>query len=91
MVCTTLNYIEQSLILAFTITPCISVFAFPPSIAIPIWIASSEIGLNICTIVAEIKKCNGKKKKSIRKKKKKNGETVLLTKYKIKWHRSLNL
>ena len=61
MVCTTLNYIEQSLILAFIITPCISVFAFASSIAIPIWIASSEIGLNICAIVAEIKKYNGKK------------------------------
>ena len=36
MVCTTLNYIEQSLILAFTITPCISIFAFPSSIDIPI-------------------------------------------------------
>ena len=36
MVCTTLNYIEQSLILAFTITPCISIFAFASLIAIPI-------------------------------------------------------
>ena len=44
MVCTTLNCIEQSLILAFTITPCISIFAFASLIAIPIWIASSEIG-----------------------------------------------
>ena len=43
MVCTTLNYIEQSLILAFTITPCVLIFAFASLIAIPIWIASSEI------------------------------------------------
>ena len=61
MVCTTLNYIEQSLILAFTITPCISIFSFPSSIDIPIWIASSEIGLKICAIVAGIKKYDEKK------------------------------
>ena len=61
MVCTTLNYIEQSLILAFTITPCISIFAFPSLIDIPIWIASSEIGLKICAIVAGIKKYDEKK------------------------------
>ena len=31
------------------------------------------------------------KLKSIKKKKKKHDETVLLTKHKFKWHRSLNI
>ena len=55
-VCTTLNYIELFLILAFTITGCIFISAFASLISIPIDIASSAIGLKICAITAGIKK-----------------------------------
>ena len=40
-VCTTLNYFEDSLILAFTITGCISIPAFASLIGISIGITSS--------------------------------------------------
>ena len=40
-VCTTLDYIEHFLILASTITGCVSVFAFTSLIGIPIGITSS--------------------------------------------------
>ena len=44
-VCTTLNYFEHVLILASTITGCISISAFASLIGIPIGITSSAIGL----------------------------------------------
>ena len=50
-VCTALNYIEGFLILA-----SISISAFSSLIGIPIGITNSAIGLEICAIVAEIKK-----------------------------------
>ena len=62
-VCATLNYTEHVLILAFTITGCISAFA--SLLVIPIGTTSSAIGLKICAIAAEIKNY-----KSIIKKKK---------------------
>ena len=40
-VCTTLNYVEQFLILAFTITGCISISAFASMLGISIRITSS--------------------------------------------------
>ena len=46
-VCTSLNYIEHFLILASTITGCISVSAFTSLIGIPIGTTSSAIGLKI--------------------------------------------
>ena len=46
-VCTTLNYIEHSLILASTVTGCISVSTFASLLGIPIGITSSVIGLQI--------------------------------------------
>ena len=67
-VCTTLNYIEHFLILASTITGCISISAFASLIGIPIGITSSAIGLKICAITAGIKKYESiikKKKKSV--------------------------
>ena len=64
-ICTTLNYIEHFLILASTITGCISISAFASLIRIPIGIASSAIGLKICAMAAGIKKY-----KSVIKKKK---------------------
>ena len=55
-VCRTLNYIEHFLILASTITGCVSISAFASLVGIPIGITSSAIGLNICAITAGIKK-----------------------------------
>ena len=55
-VCTTLNYIEYFLILASTITRCISNSAFAYSFGISIGITISAIGLTICAITAGIEK-----------------------------------
>ena len=77
-VCTTLNYIEHFLILASTITGCVSISAFASLIGIPIGITSSAIGLKICAITAGIKKY----KSIIKKKKKKHDKIVLLAKFK---------
>ena len=55
-VCITLNYIQHLLILAFTITECVSISAFASLVGIPIGITSSAIGLKICSITAGIKK-----------------------------------
>ena len=63
-VCATPNYIEHFLILASTITGCISISAFATLLGIPIWIASSAIGLKLCVIAVGIKK-----KKKLRKRK----------------------
>ena len=49
-VCTTLNYIEHFLILASTITGCISISAFASLLDIP------AVGLKTCAIAAGIKK-----------------------------------
>ena len=56
-VCTTLNYIEHFLILAFTITGCVSISAFASLVDIPIGIMSSATRLKTCAIIARIKKC----------------------------------
>ena len=53
-VCTTLNYIEHFLILASTITGCISISAFASLICIPTGMTSSGIGLKIFAITAGI-------------------------------------
>ena len=44
------------LILASTITGCVSISAFASLISIPIGITSSAIGLKICSIAAGIKR-----------------------------------
>ena len=51
-----LNYINHSLIVISTITGCVSISAFASLVGIPIGIASSTIGLNICVITTGIKK-----------------------------------
>ena len=56
MVCTTLYYIENFLILAFTITGCVSISAFSSLVGIPASNTSSAIGLKICAITVGIKK-----------------------------------
>ena len=54
MVFTTINYIEHVLILASTVTGCVSISAFPSLVGIPIGITSSAKGLKICAITAAI-------------------------------------
>ena len=78
-ICKTLNYIEHFLILASTITGCISISSFASLLGIPIGITSSAIGLKICAITAGIKKY----KSIIKKKKKKHDKIVLLAKSKL--------
>ena len=51
-VCTPLIYIEQSLILASTITGCVSISVFASLIGIPTEITSSAIESKICAITA---------------------------------------
>ena len=65
--CTALNYIEQSLILVFFITRCVSISVFASLVCIAIGIASFVVELKICAITAVIKKY-----KSIIKKEKKS-------------------
>ena len=64
-VCATRNYIEYFIILASTITGCISISPFASLLGIPIRITNSGIGLKICAITAGIKKYESiiKKKK----------------------------
>ena len=78
-VCTTLNYIEDFLILASTITGYVSISPFASLIGILIGITSSTIRSKTRAITAEIKKY----KLIIKKKKKKHDKTVLLAKSKL--------
>ena len=78
-VCITLNYIEHFLILASTITGCISISTFASLFSIPIGIKSSVIVLKICAITAGIKNY----KSIIKKKKRKYDKIVLLAESKL--------
>ena len=64
--CTTLNYVEQFLILASTITWCISISGFASLIGVPIGIMSSAMRLKICGIAAGFKKYKSIIKKKIK-------------------------
>ena len=77
--CATINYVEHFLILACTITGCISISAFTSLLVIPIGITSSAIGLKICSKTAGIKIS----KSIIKKKKKKRDRAVLLARSKL--------
>ena len=55
-ICTTLNYIEESLILASAITGWVSISAFASLFGIPIEITSSAIRLKIRVIAAGIRR-----------------------------------
>ena len=68
-----------ALISASTITGCVSISDFASLVGIPIGVTSSAIGLKVCVITAEIKKC----KLMIKKKKKKHDKIVLLAKSKL--------
>ena len=73
-VCPTLNYMRYFLILASTMTGCISVSASASLIGISLGISSFVIGLKICAITVGVKKY----KSIIQKKKKKHDEIVML-------------
>ena len=79
-VCTILNYIEHFLILASTVTGCISISASASLLGILIGIMSSPMWLKVCSITAEIKTY----KAMIKKKKKKHDKIAFLTK--SKWN-----
>ena len=66
-ICTAPNYIGNFLILACTITGCISISAFTSLIIIRMEITSSANGLKICAIAAAIKKYKSKIKKTKKK------------------------
>ena len=78
-VITTLKYIEHLLILACTITSCVSISAFVSLVGISIGITYSAIGLKICAIIAGTKTY----KSIIKKKKKNHDQIVLLAKSKL--------
>ena len=67
-----LNYVEKLLILVSSGTGCVSISAFASLFCVPVGITSSAVGLNICAIMAGIKKY-----KSIIKKKKHDKMLVL--------------
>ena len=73
-----LNYVEHLLILASTVTGCVSISAFASLPSVPVVITSSTVGIKICAITVGIKKY-----KSITKKKKKHDQRVLLGKVKL--------
>ena len=72
------NYLEHVLILASTVTSCVSISGFTLLIAIPLGITSPVVRLKICSIITGVKKY-----KSIIQKKKKHNKIVLLGKNKL--------
>ena len=79
--CKYLNYVEQLLILASTITGCVLISVFTSLVWVLVGITSSAIGIKIFGITAWIKKYKSIIKK---KKKKKLDKIVLLRKDKLK-------
>ena len=71
--CKYLNYVEHLLILASTVTSCVSVSAFTSLVAVPIGMTSSTVRPKVRAITAGIKKYRS----IIKKKKNKHDETVL--------------
>ena len=82
-VCTNLDYIEQFLILASTITRFGFIFTFASLIGIHIGITSSGIDLTVCAITAGTKKYQSIIQKKEKKKKKKHNKIALLAKSKL--------
>ena len=54
--CKYLNCVEHFLILASTVTGCVSISAFASLVCFPVGIISSAVVIKICAITAEIKK-----------------------------------
>ena len=66
--CKYLSYVENLLILASTITGCVSISAFASLVYVPIGITSSAVAISTCAITAGIKKYKSfikKKKRSM--------------------------
>ena len=76
--CKYLNHVENLLILASTVTGCVSISTFTSLVAVVVGITSSAVGLKICAITAGIKTY-----KSIIDKTKKHDKIVLLRKTKL--------
>ena len=74
--CKYLNQIEHLLILASTITGCVSIFASAALVCVHVSSKSFVVGIKTCAITARIKKY----KSIIKKKKKKHDKIVLLVK-----------
>ena len=55
-ICKYLTYVEKLLVLVLTVNGCVSISPFASLVRVPIGITSSAIGLNICAIIAGIKK-----------------------------------
>ena len=72
--CKYLNYVENLLILASAVTRYVSISAFASLVCVPVGIASSAVGINICAITARIKDY----KSIIKNKEKKRNKIVLL-------------
>ena len=62
-----LNYVEHLLILASTVAGYVLISAFSSLVCVPVGIRISAVVINICAIIAGIRKYN-----SIRKKRRKN-------------------
>ena len=73
---TTLDYVEQRLILASVVSSICCNFCFASVVGTPVGITSSAVGIKICAITAAIKKY----KSIITKKKRKHDKIVLLAK-----------
>ena len=54
--CKYFNYVEQLLILAWTITGCVSIGAFTSLVCVPFFIENSAVVIKVCTTTARIKK-----------------------------------
>ena len=61
--CTALNYIKHSIILASTVTGCGSMSAFASVVGIPVGIGSSAVGLQNYSVTIGIKSINQKERK----------------------------
>ena len=68
-----LNYVEYLLILASTVTGCVSNSAFVPLVCVPVGITNPAVGIQICTIIVGIIKY----KSIIKEKRKKHDKLVL--------------
>ena len=49
-----LNYVEHLLILASTVTGCVSISAFASLVCVPVGVMSYAVGMKICAITAGI-------------------------------------
>ena len=77
--CKFLNYVENLLILASTVTGCILHSVFISLVSVPVGTTNSAVGIKFWAIIAEIKNY----KSIIKKKKKKHDKIVLLGKNKL--------